>query len=135
MQMVRSATESDIARVTRGYATGALLAVRAGFDCLEVHLGHSYLLSAFLSPLLNRRKDHWGGSLDNRARFGQHRSLSSNLSRVGGRLDQLGKSEVQHLDGIVIGDRDVRRFQVTMNDSSLVRLCQSRIDIGPSILE
>jgi len=69
MQMVRSATERDIARVTRDYATGARLAVRAGFDSIEVHLGHSYLLSAFLSPLLNRRKDRWGGGLDNRARF------------------------------------------------------------------
>src|SRR5262245_66660617 len=45
MQMVRSATEADIVRVTRDYADGARLAVRAGFDCLEVHLGHSYLLS------------------------------------------------------------------------------------------
>jgi len=69
MQMVTSASERDIARVTRDYARGARLAVRAGFDCLEVHLGHSYLLSAFLSPLLNRRKDRWGGSLGNRARF------------------------------------------------------------------
>jgi len=69
MQMVRSATEDDIARVTRDFATGARLAARAGFDCLEVHLGHSYLLSAFLSPLLNRRKDRWGGGLDNRARL------------------------------------------------------------------
>ena len=69
MQLVRSATEQDIARVTRDYVTGARLAVRAGFDCLELHLGHSYLLSAFLSPLLNRRRDRWGGGLDNRARF------------------------------------------------------------------
>jgi 2,4-dienoyl-CoA reductase-like NADH-dependent reductase (Old Yellow Enzyme family) len=69
MQMVRAASESDIARVTRDYASGARLAVRAGFDCLELHLGHNYLLSAFLSPLLNRRKDRWGGSLGNRARF------------------------------------------------------------------
>jgi 2,4-dienoyl-CoA reductase-like NADH-dependent reductase (Old Yellow Enzyme family) len=69
MQMVRSATESDIARVTRDYAAAARLAVHAGFDCLELHLGHNYLLSAFLSPLLNRRRDRWGGSLDNRARF------------------------------------------------------------------
>ena len=41
----------------------------AGFDSIEVHLGHNYLLSAFLSPKLNRRRDRWGGSLENRARF------------------------------------------------------------------
>ena len=45
------------------------MCVEAGFDCLEIHLGHNYLLSSFLSPALNRRKDRWGGSLENRARF------------------------------------------------------------------
>jgi 2,4-dienoyl-CoA reductase-like NADH-dependent reductase (Old Yellow Enzyme family) len=69
MQMVRTATEADLARVTRQYVTGARLAVRAGFDALELHLGHNYLLSSFLSPNLNRRRDRWGGSLENRARF------------------------------------------------------------------
>ncbi len=69
MQMVRSATGADIARVTHDYATAARLAVHAGFDCIEVHLGHNYLLSAFLSPLLNRRTDRWGGDLEHRARF------------------------------------------------------------------
>ena len=69
MQMVRTASETDIARVTRDYARGARLAAGAGFDCLELHLGHGYLLSSFLSPNLNRRKDRWGGSLENRARF------------------------------------------------------------------
>jgi 2,4-dienoyl-CoA reductase-like NADH-dependent reductase (Old Yellow Enzyme family) len=69
MQVVRAAGDADIARVTGDYAAAARLAVRAGFDCLELHLGHNYLLSAFLSPLLNRRRDRWGGSLDNRARL------------------------------------------------------------------
>jgi 2,4-dienoyl-CoA reductase-like NADH-dependent reductase (Old Yellow Enzyme family) len=45
------------------------VAVEAGFDCIEVHIGHNYLLSAFLSPRLNRRTDRWGGSLENRGRF------------------------------------------------------------------
>jgi 2,4-dienoyl-CoA reductase-like NADH-dependent reductase (Old Yellow Enzyme family) len=69
LQMVHAATEGDIARVTADYVAGARLAVRAGFDCIELHMGHSYLLGAFLSPLLNRRRDRWGGSLENRARF------------------------------------------------------------------
>jgi 2,4-dienoyl-CoA reductase-like NADH-dependent reductase (Old Yellow Enzyme family) len=69
LQMVRQASEADIGRVTRDYTHAARVAVHAGFDCLEVHLGHNYLLSAFLSPLLNRRTDRWGGSLENRARF------------------------------------------------------------------
>ena len=41
----------------------------AGFDAIEVHIGHGYLLSAFLSPKLNKRTDDCGGSLENRARF------------------------------------------------------------------
>jgi 2,4-dienoyl-CoA reductase-like NADH-dependent reductase (Old Yellow Enzyme family) len=69
MQMVRTASASDIARVTRQYVDGARLAVDSGFDCLEIHLGHNYLLSSFLSPNLNKRTDGWGGSLENRARF------------------------------------------------------------------
>jgi 2,4-dienoyl-CoA reductase-like NADH-dependent reductase (Old Yellow Enzyme family) len=67
--ITRAATDEDITRITDAYRRGAELAVEAGFDCIEVHLGHNYLLSAFLSPRLNRRTDGWGGSLGNRARF------------------------------------------------------------------
>jgi 2,4-dienoyl-CoA reductase-like NADH-dependent reductase (Old Yellow Enzyme family) len=67
--VAQAVTEADIARITQDYEKGAAVAVAAGFDALEVHLGHNYLLSAFLSPKLNRRKDDWGGSVENRARF------------------------------------------------------------------
>lgn len=67
--LARAVTEDDIARITSDYEKGAAVAVEAGFDALEIHLGHNYLLSAFLSPKLNRRTDGWGGSLTNRARF------------------------------------------------------------------
>jgi 2,4-dienoyl-CoA reductase-like NADH-dependent reductase (Old Yellow Enzyme family) len=60
---------SDIGRITEDYRAAATRAVAAGFDCIEIHLGHNYLLSSFLSPKLNRRSDGWGGSLENRARF------------------------------------------------------------------
>ena len=69
MQIVRSASEADLTRITREYAVAARLLVRAGFDCLEIHMAHSYLISAFLAPALNRRGDRWGGSLENRARL------------------------------------------------------------------
>ena len=67
--VAREVTEADISRITDAYRRGAEHAVQAGFDAIEVHLGHNYLLSAFLSPKLNKRKDSWGGSLENRARF------------------------------------------------------------------
>jgi 2,4-dienoyl-CoA reductase-like NADH-dependent reductase (Old Yellow Enzyme family) len=67
--LTRAATDADIARITDDYRNAASTAVAAGFDCVEIHLGHNYLLSSFLSPRLNRRRDRWGGSLENRARF------------------------------------------------------------------
>jgi 2,4-dienoyl-CoA reductase-like NADH-dependent reductase (Old Yellow Enzyme family) len=69
MRRTHAATEDDIARVTNDFANGARVAVAGGFDAIEVHVGHNYLLSAFLSPKLNKRKDRWGGTLENRARF------------------------------------------------------------------
>ena len=69
MRMTRAATNDDLVRVTSDYANGARVLVAAGFDAIEVHLGHNYLLSAFLSPKLNRRRDRYGGDIENRARF------------------------------------------------------------------
>ena len=68
-RFMREATPEDLARVTRDFADGARLAAAAGFDAIEVHLGHGYLLSAFLSPRLNRRRDRYGGDVESRSRF------------------------------------------------------------------
>ncbi len=69
MQMIKSATAADIARVTKDYVRTARIMVDAGFDVLEIHMAHGYLLSSFLAKGQNRRKDGWGGSLENRAKF------------------------------------------------------------------
>ena len=61
--------QAGIERVIEDYRAAATRAVEAGFDSIEVHVGHNYLLSAFLSPKLNRRDDQFGGSVENRARF------------------------------------------------------------------
>jgi 2,4-dienoyl-CoA reductase-like NADH-dependent reductase (Old Yellow Enzyme family) len=68
MRFAKKATREDIADVTRAHANAARLAIESGFDAVEVHLGHNYLASSFLSPLLNHRKDEFGGSLENRAK-------------------------------------------------------------------
>ena len=65
----RAMTEADIAGVIEEFAAAAATVVRAGFDAVELHLGHGYLLSQFLCPATNRRRDAWGGSLDNRMRL------------------------------------------------------------------
>jgi 2,4-dienoyl-CoA reductase-like NADH-dependent reductase (Old Yellow Enzyme family) len=69
VRRARAATADDLARVVAAFADGARIAARAGFDAVEVHMGHNYLVSAFLSPRLNRRRDRWGGSPANRARL------------------------------------------------------------------
>ncbi len=69
MSMTHSPSPEEIGSLTRKFADAARLAVDSGFDALELHCGHNYLLSSFLSPLLNRRRDAYGGSLINRARF------------------------------------------------------------------
>ncbi|MDV6207392.1 NADH:flavin oxidoreductase [Rhodococcus erythropolis] len=68
MRMIRTATTADITRIAAAHGSAARLAVEAGFDAVEIHFGHNYFASSFLSPKLNRRKDSYGGSLENRAR-------------------------------------------------------------------
>jgi 2,4-dienoyl-CoA reductase-like NADH-dependent reductase (Old Yellow Enzyme family) len=65
----KTATTEELERVVADHRRAGELAVAAGFDAVEVHLGHNYLASAFLSPRLNRRRDEYGGSLANRARL------------------------------------------------------------------
>ena len=59
----------DLADVLAQYVSATRLSVEAGFDLLELHMAHGYLLSSFLSPLSNRRADRYGGPLEQRARF------------------------------------------------------------------
>jgi 2,4-dienoyl-CoA reductase-like NADH-dependent reductase (Old Yellow Enzyme family) len=66
---LRAVDAAGIERIVEDYRRAAGRAVSAGFDSIEVHVGHNYLLSAFLSPKLNRRHDEFGGSVENRARF------------------------------------------------------------------
>ncbi|KIU13541.1 NADH:flavin oxidoreductase, partial [Mycolicibacterium llatzerense] len=68
MRFARKATRQDIDDVTAAHANAAKLAIEAGFDAVEVHLGHNYFASSFLSPLINKRRDEFGGSLENRAK-------------------------------------------------------------------
>ena len=67
--MPREMTQSDIEKVIEDFGTAARRAVSAGFDVIEVHAAHGYLLHEFLSPLSNRRTDEFGGSLENRMRL------------------------------------------------------------------
>ncbi len=63
-------SKERIAETTANYAAAAKRAQEAGFDCVEIHAAHGYLISQFHAPFENRRTDEYGGSLENRARFG-----------------------------------------------------------------
>lgn len=65
----RAMTPEDIADIKERFTNTALLAEKAGFSGVQVHAAHGYLLSQLLSPLVNKREDEWGGSLENRARL------------------------------------------------------------------
>jgi 2,4-dienoyl-CoA reductase-like NADH-dependent reductase (Old Yellow Enzyme family) len=68
MRFAKKASRDDIDDITAAHANAARLAIESGFDAVEIHLGHNYLASSFLSPLINRRTDEFGGSLENRAK-------------------------------------------------------------------
>lgn len=67
--MPRELKESEIEQIIERFAVAAQVSKEAGFTGVQIHGAHGYLVSQFLSPLHNQRKDKWGGSLENRARF------------------------------------------------------------------
>ncbi len=69
LQVPREMTSSDMAEVCEQFVASAQRGAAAGFDLLELHYGHGYLLSSFLSPITNRRTDQYGGSPEARMRF------------------------------------------------------------------
>jgi 2,4-dienoyl-CoA reductase-like NADH-dependent reductase (Old Yellow Enzyme family) len=69
LTLPRKMSVSDIEDMARTHGTAVKLAREAGFDAVEIHAGHGYLISQFLSPYTNKRNDQWGGTLENRSRF------------------------------------------------------------------
>jgi anthraniloyl-CoA monooxygenase len=68
-QTPRAATKAELEEIKQQFVAAAERGARAGFDWLELHCAHGYLLSSFISPLTNIRSDEFGGSLENRCRF------------------------------------------------------------------
>lgn len=90
MKFTRAATDDDLAGVIRDFSRAAGVAADAGFDAVELHMGHGYLLSSFFSPRLNRRSDRWGGDVPNRARLA--REVAKRVREaVGDRIAVLAK--------------------------------------------
>ncbi|GAA4827266.1 NADH:flavin oxidoreductase [Saccharopolyspora rosea] len=131
LRWTRAARTADLDRITAAHATAARTALEAGFDAVELHFGHNYLVSAFLSPRLNRRTDRYGGPLRNRAR------LALDIARavreaVGDRMAITAKLNMD--DGVPGGfwlDESVQVGQWLEEDGSLDAL---ELTAGSSLL-
>ena len=118
-RFTRAIDEDGIARVVRDFAAAAKLLQDAGFDAVEVHLGHSYLLSAFLSPKLNRRTDRYGGGIANRAEV-PRRAVRAVRDAVGSSMAVLAKMNMA--DGFKGGlgvDESVEAARLLESDGCL----------------
>jgi 2,4-dienoyl-CoA reductase-like NADH-dependent reductase (Old Yellow Enzyme family) len=78
----RAMGREDMDRIASDFAEAAFRLKKTGFDAVEIHMGHGYLLSQFLSPRTNKRKDQYGGSVENRSRFPME-VLQAVIGRVG----------------------------------------------------
>ena len=97
MRFHRVPGRADLDRIVAAHAQAARYAIEAGFDAVEVHLGHNYLASAFLSPRLNKRKDEYGGTLANRADFPRRivAAVREAAARAGGQLAVTAKMNMR----------------------------------------
>jgi 2,4-dienoyl-CoA reductase-like NADH-dependent reductase (Old Yellow Enzyme family) len=94
---VHPITKGEIDGVVEDFSRGAAMLADAGFDSIELHLGHHYLLSSFMSPRWNRRSDEYGGSIENRSRL-PRRVLRAVRDAVGQRTAITAKMNM--LDGV-----------------------------------
>ncbi len=94
---VEAITLDGIDEVAQQFAAGARMLAEAGFDAIELHFGHHYLLSSFMSPRWNRRRDDYGGSLENRARL-PRRILRTVRDAAGNRVAITAKMNM--VDGV-----------------------------------
>ncbi|MEE9416740.1 MAG: NADH:flavin oxidoreductase [Acidimicrobiales bacterium] len=119
MKYTTAATAADIERVVGDHVLSAKIAVDAGFDCLELHFGHGYLVSSFLSPKLNKRNDDWGGSLANRSRLA--RSIATEVrAAVGSTVAITAKLNMADgVDGGIWLDESIETARLLAADGAL----------------
>ena len=115
-------TKEDILRIENNYAEAALRAKKAGFDGVEIHGAHFYLISEFLSPLYNKRTDEYGGNNENRARF-----LLEIIKKV---RDKVGKD---YLVGLKINSEDADENGIT--EEGFFKACQLAEDVGVDYIQ
>ncbi|CDO10947.1 NADH:flavin oxidoreductase [Mycolicibacterium cosmeticum] len=115
----RAISTDEIRTVIKQFGSAAQVAVDAGFDAVELHFGHLYLPSSFLSPLINRRKDSYGGSIDNRSRL--VREIAEHVRAVvNDQIAVIAKLDMDDgLPGSIWIDEALRTAQLLDGDATL----------------
>lgn len=119
MEYCRAIRREEITMVIEQFGAAVRIAVEAGFDAVELHFGHNYLPSSFLSPLLNRRKDEYGGSIENRSRF--VREIAQRVrAEVGDKIAVIAKISMDDgLPGSIWLNDSIRTAQLLDEDRNL----------------
>lgn len=114
----RGLRKDEIKQMAKDFGTAVNTARDAGFDCVEVHAGHGYLISQFLSPFTNHRRDEFGGSLDNRMRF-MRMCLEEVMKQAGSDMGVLVKTNTRdgfkgglEIDDCITVAREIERAGV-----------------------
>jgi len=121
-EMPRELTADEIESIVKAFGLAARRAVKAGFDAVEIHGAHGYLLNQFCSPLTNRRNDRYGGVLENRMRFPLE-VASDVLSKVGQDIPVLYR----------LGADDMMPGGLTLEESK--RIAQSLAILGIAVID
>jgi 2,4-dienoyl-CoA reductase-like NADH-dependent reductase (Old Yellow Enzyme family) len=129
MTRVRAATRPQLDRAVGWFRRSARVAVAAGFDAVEIHLGHGYLLSSFLSPDLNRRRDEYGGDVEARSAYprrvvaavrdevGDAIAVTAKLGMVDGPADGLAIEDSLVVARLLEADGHLDALQLTAGSS------------------
>ena len=121
-KLSKEMTKEDILRIENDFAEAALRAKTAGFDGVEIHAAHFYLVSQFLSPITNRRTDEYGGSDENRARF-----LLEIIKKV---REKVGND---YIVGIKINSEDGNKNGIT--EEGFIKICFMAEEAGIDFIQ
>ncbi|KUI03215.1 NADH:flavin oxidoreductase [Mycolicibacterium acapulense] len=136
----RPITRDEIRTVVDQFGEAAQVAIDGGLDAVELHLGHLYLPSSFLSPMMNRRKDEYGGTIDNRARFcreiaqrvrevvGHRIAVTAKISMDDGMRGGITLAESLRAVQLLDEDRNVDAIELTQGSSIFKPLYMFRGD-------
>ncbi|CEA07986.1 NADH oxidase [Arthrobacter saudimassiliensis] len=118
-QLCREITREQMRAVVGQFRDAAVIAADSGFDALELHFGHLYLPSSFMSPWINKRRDEYGGSIDNRTRFARE-IASAVRDAVGDRVAVIAKMSMDDgIKGSIWLDESLRSAQLLDQDRTL----------------